>query len=84
MTNPLRNSNHPFLLQLKDKLTGVIKPHYDRTKLIVCVWSENQIVPAKVYCRNLKESSEILVCKDPVKQKDFVIANGDRAIIYNF
>lgn len=34
--------------------------------------------------KNLKESSQILVCKDAAKQRDEIISNGDRAIVYYF
>lgn len=81
--NPLQNSNHPFLIWLKNKLTKK-KLDYDRTKLIICVWNKYQIIPATLYCKNLKESSQILVCKDAAKQRDEIISNGDRAIVYYF
>jgi hypothetical protein len=82
--NPLQNSNHPFLIWLKNKLTKKEKLNYDRTKLIICVWNKHQVIPATIYCQSLKESSQILVCKDASKQRDSILSNGDRAIVYNF
>ena len=84
MKHPLQNSNHPFIIWPKNKLTKKEKLKYDRTKLIVCVWNNYQTIPATLYCKNLKEPYQILVCKDAAKQRDEIISNGDRAIVYHF
>ena len=52
--------------------------------LIIFVWNEFQLVPAKLYGEAQRKPYEIRVSKEAAKECDAVLRSGGNAIVYHF
>jgi hypothetical protein len=52
--------------------------------LIIFVWNEFQLVPAKLYGEAQHKPYQIRVSKEAAKERDAVLSSGGNAIVYHF